>query len=77
MIGKTTTSNLQSGIMYGGVDAINGMLYRIKKELDYDIKNIVLTGGFSSLLSEKITLPHTVNPNLTLQGIKHIWDENQ
>ena len=77
VIGKTTTSNLQSGIMYGGVDAINGMLHRIKNELDYDIKNIVLTGGFSSLLSKKITLPHTVNPNLTLQGIKHIWDENQ
>ena len=77
VIGKTTATNLQSGIMYGGIDAINGMLDRIKKEVSYDIKNIILTGGFSSLLSEKINLPHTVQPNLTLQGIKKIWEENQ
>ena len=77
VIGKTTAANLQSGIMYGGIDAINGMLSRIKKEVSYDIKNIILTGGFSSLLSEKINLPHTVQPNLTLQGIKKIWEENQ
>ena len=30
VIGKNTITNLQSGIMYGGIDAINGMLYRIK-----------------------------------------------
>ena len=77
VIGKTTATNLQSGIMYGGIDAINGMIDRIKKEVSYDIKNIILTGGFSSLLSEKINLPHTVQPNLTLQGIKKIWEENQ
>ena len=77
VIGKTTATNLQSGIMYGGIDAINGMLDRIKKEVSYDVKNIILTGGFSSLLSEKINLPHIVQPNLTLEGIKKIWEENQ
>jgi len=77
VIGTTTKSNLQSGIMYGGVDAVNGMIKRIKKEVDYDFKNIILTGGFSSLLSKKIIPSHTVNANLTLEGIKYIWEENQ
>ena len=77
VIGTTTKSNLQSGIMYGGIDAVNGMIKRIKKEVDYNFKNILLTGGFSSLLSKKIIFPHTVNSNLTLEGIKYIWEESQ
>ena len=77
VIGKNTVTNLQSGIMYGGIDSINGMIRRIKEEVDYDINHIILTGGFSSLLSKKITTPHTVEPDLTLQGIKYIWEENQ
>ena len=77
IIGKSTISNLQSGIMYGGIDSINGMLNRILNEVNFDVKNIILTGGFSRLLSNKIVLPHTLNPNLTIEGIKYIWEENQ
>ena len=77
IIGKSTISNLQSGIMYGGIDSINGMLNRILNEVNFDVKNIILTGGFSRLLSNKIDLPHTLNPNLTIEGIKYIWEENQ
>ena len=76
-IGKSTISNLQSGIMYGGIDSINGMLNRILNEVNFDIKNIILTGGFSRLLSNKIILPHILEPNLTIEGIKYIWEENQ
>jgi type III pantothenate kinase len=76
VIGKNTITNLQSGIMYGGIDAINGMLYRIKKEMNDTIKHIVLTGGFSTILSENIIHPHLIEPSLTLKGIKLIWEEN-
>tara|TARA_B100000427_G_scaffold305204_1_gene291035 strand:+ start:2879 stop:3613 length:735 start_codon:yes stop_codon:yes gene_type:complete len=76
VIGKNTITNLQSGIMYGGIDAINGMLYRIKKEMNDSIKYIVLTGGFSTILSEHITHLHSIDQNLTLKGIKLIWEEN-
>ena len=76
VIGKNTITNLQSGIMYGGIDAINGMLYRIKKEMNDSIKYIILTGGFSKILSEHITHLHSVDPALTLKGMKLIWEEN-
>ena len=76
VIGKNTITNLQSGIMYGGIDAINGMLYRIKKEMNHAIKHIILTGGFSTILSDHITHPHSIEPSLTLKGIKLIWEEN-
>ena len=76
VIGKNTATNLQSGIMYGGIDAINGMLYRIKKEMNDSIKYIILTGGFSTILSEHITHLHSIDQCLTLKGIKLIWEEN-
>ena len=76
VIGKNTTTNLQAGIMYGGIDAINGMLYRIKKEMNNSIQHIVLTGGFAETLSGHITHPHTVDTFLTLKGIKLIWEKN-
>ena len=76
VIGKNTITNLQSGIMYGGIDAINGMLYRIKEEMNNSIKYIILTGGFSATLSKHITHLHSIDTSLTLKGIKLIWEEN-
>ena len=76
VIGKNTKTNLQSGIMYGGIDAINGMITRIKEEMNHQIKNLILTGGFSAILSENINHKHTVDTSLTIKGIKLIWDEN-
>ena len=75
-IGKNTATNLQSGIMLGGIDAINGMIARIKNEFNEIIKTIILTGGFSKTLSPKIKFNHIVDKNLTIKGIKEIWDNN-
>ena len=77
VIGKSTTTNLQSGIMYGGIDAINGMLNRLKKEMNEEINNIVLTGGFSKILSPYINHKHTLDSDMTIKGIKLIWEQNQ
>ena len=63
--------------MYSGIDSINGMLNRIKQEMNNKIKNIILTGGFSTILSKHIQHQHILNSNLTLNGIKLIWEQNQ
>tara|TARA_A100001011_G_C14320541_1_gene850386 strand:+ start:4632 stop:5348 length:717 start_codon:yes stop_codon:yes gene_type:complete len=76
VIGKNTETNLQSGIMYSGIDAINGMISRIKKEMHNEIEHVILTGGFSKILSKNIKHKHSVDMSLTLKGIKKIWDEN-
>ena len=75
-IGKNTMTNLQSGIMLGGLDSINGMICRIKNELNETIETVVLTGGFSEILSPKIESPHILDKNLTIKGIKEVWDNN-
>ena len=76
VIGKNTKTNLQSGIMYGGIDAINGMIKRIHYEISFKIKNIILTGGFAKILSSRISYEHIVAPELTINGIKLILEEN-
>jgi len=76
VIGKSTTTNLQSGIMFGGIDSINGMINRIQCEFDETIETLILTGGFSKILSPKINHPHTLDPELTIKGIQAIWNDN-
>jgi len=76
VIGKNTIANLQSGIMFSGLDAIEGMLKRISKELDEEA-NIYLTGGFSSIISSKLEISHKLFPMLTLEGIRLISDKIQ
>lgn len=69
VIGTNTTTNMQSGIMFSALDAFEGMIKRIKNELNSDL-NIVITGGFSKLISEKTTLKVNLEFDLVLEGIK-------
>jgi len=74
-IGRNTKTNLQSGIMFGGIDAINGMLNRIQTEMNWSNFNIILTGGFSSLISPQLDRSHKLVPYLTLDGMRIIAEE--
>ena len=74
VIGKNTITNLQSGIMFSGLDAVEGMLKRISNELNGEI-SIYLTGGFSSIISEKLKISHKLLPMLTLDGIRLISEK--
>lgn len=74
-IGKNTKTNLQSGIMFGALDQVSGMITRINHETK--CKNeIILTGGFSNILSEYLTTNHTLDINLTLKGMIYIYESN-
>lgn len=72
VIGKNTETNLQSGIMFSAIDEVDGMINRIKNETKWDSPTVVLTGGFSSLLSPKLKTKHILAPNLTLDGLRII-----
>tara|TARA_Y100000996_G_C22497093_1_gene632797 strand:+ start:157 stop:885 length:729 start_codon:yes stop_codon:yes gene_type:complete len=75
VIGKNTKTNIQSGIMFGAVDQVEGMIKRINIESPADYF-IILTGGFANLISEKLSFKHTLDQNLTLKGIKYIYEYN-
>jgi type III pantothenate kinase len=75
VIGKNTTTNIQSGIMFGAVDQVEGMIKRIEKETNIRY-SIILTGGFSNLISQKLIYKHIVDSNLTLKGIIYMYESN-
>lgn len=75
VIGKNTESNLQSGIMFGLLDSINGMIKRIINETKWDDCSIIITGGYCELIKNKLDKNFIINPNLTLEGLKFIYQK--
>ena len=70
-IGVDTKENIQSGIMFGAIDQVEGMIKRIIEEKNNKY-TIVLTGGLSKLLSPKLSINHILDMDLTLKGIFYI-----
>ena len=73
VIGIDTATNIQSGVMFGAVGQVEGMIHRIQEETG-ESYSIFLTGGFSKLISPKIKLDHTIDIDLTLKGIIYIYE---
>jgi len=78
LIGKSTVESIQSGLYYGYVELVDGLCERLKKELGSGCK-IISTGGLASALAKdsKTIKPNSIYPNLTLEGIKLIWERNR
>ena len=75
-IGKNTHTNLQSGIMFGAIDVIDGMFKRLETELDLKKVNKIITGGFGELISPHLKTKHHFFPHLTLDGIRIILENS-
>ena len=75
VIGIDTATNIQSGIMYGAIDQVDGMISRIKKETNSNYE-IILTGGFSKLISPQLKISHIIDIDLTLKGMLYIYEIN-
>ena len=76
IIGKDTISNIQSGVMLGGLYSVEGMIRHIKEEMQSPGCNIILTGGFGSLISSALTVEHIYNEHLTIYGMLSIFKKN-
>ncbi len=73
-IGKNTVESIQSGILFGIVDGITGMIKRIESEIGK--ANIIATGGNSKMFKNKISQIQFIEENLVLEGIKIITGKN-
>ena len=72
-IGKDTIHAIQSGVLWGYVSMVEGMLDRVQKEMDRDMK-VIATGGLSSILHPLHERFDAVNPKLTLEGLRLIHE---
>jgi type III pantothenate kinase len=75
-MGRTTKESLQSGLFYGYIGLVEGLLKRLAQEMEAR-PVVVVTGGLASLMGPHLSWPSEINPNLTLEGLCLIWDQNQ
>ena len=76
-IGQTTVGAMQSGLFFGYVEMVNGLVRRIRNELPDGARAVVVaTGGLADVLSSETEVIQHVEPNLTLDGLRLIWERN-
>ncbi len=77
LIGKTTSGSIQSGLYYGYIALVDGLIEKIKKELGSGTK-VIATGGLASLIApdSKTIDKNRIIPDLTLEGICLIYEDN-
>lgn len=74
-IGKNTIHAMQSGIFFGYVGLVEGIVARFKAELTGEVK-VVATGGLAREISEATTCIDVIDSNLTLNGLRLIYEMN-
>lgn len=75
VIGTSTVGSMQSGLYYGYVDLVEGIIARMKKELGGDTK-VVATGGQAEMIAEGADAIDHLEPNLILEGLRIIYELN-
>jgi type III pantothenate kinase len=75
VIGKTTVAGLQSGLVYGFAGQVDGIVKRIRAEIG-DTAPVVATGGLAELIAPHADTIDKVDPLLTLEGLRLVWDRN-
>lgn len=75
-IGKTTVQSMQSGAVRGYVGALSGIITDIREELGGNAR-VVATGGMGRMMASYCDMIDEVDPNLTLDGLRMIYEQNR
>jgi type III pantothenate kinase len=76
VIGRNTVHAMQSGLLFGYVGLVEGIVARFRAELGEEMK-VIGTGGLASLIAEETEAIEILAPWLTLDGLRMIWELNQ
>jgi type III pantothenate kinase len=76
VIGKTTVGGLQSGVVYGFAGQVDGIVRAMRGELGEDAR-VVATGGLAGLIAPHSETIELVDSDLTLEGLRLVWELNR
>jgi len=76
VIGRNTAESIQSGLFHGYVSLVEGLVARLRAELGSDAP-VIATGGLAGVFGSDLSFLHGVDPNLTLEGLRLIWEKNR
>ena len=77
VIGKTTVGGLQSGLVFGFAGQVDGIVAHIREELGAPDATVVATGGLAELIAPHSSVIEHVDPFLTLEGLRLVWELNR
>ncbi len=77
VVGNTTETSIQSGIFWGTVSMVDGMVDHIRKEMQWAQVYIIATGGLASMIVAKSQVIEKTEPFLTLEGMRLIYQRNK
>ena len=75
-IGRNTVHAIQSGLLYGYIGLVEGMVNRFQSELGPDMK-VIATGGLAELIAQHTKILEIIAPWLTLDGLQYIFELNK
>jgi len=75
IIGRNTVHAMQSGLLFGYVSMVEGMVERFRKELGPQMK-VIATGGLAEIVAQETDVIQIIAPWLTLEGLRILWDLN-
>jgi type III pantothenate kinase len=76
LIGRTTVEAIESGLYYGYVGLVDGLVRRMRDELGSNAL-CVATGGLAGIIAPEVGLIEHVDQDLTLQGLRMVWERNR
>lgn len=76
VIGRNTVHAMQSGLLFGYVSMVEGMVARFRVELGEKMK-VIATGGLADLVATQTDVIDKIEPWLTLEGLRLIWELNR
>ncbi len=76
VIGRNTVHAMQSGLLFGYVSMVEGMVERFRAELGQEIK-VIATGGLAEIVAKETKVIQHIAPWLTLDGLRILWELNR